>query len=184
MSLIIAWMRPRAALVSESEFLALPETMNKVELLDGEVIVSPSPTFHHQEILRRIVRALSVWSETQERPITVCQSPLDFRFAPDRILQPDACVVLDKIPLNASMPLDRVPELCIEVLSNDRVYDRLTKRLVYAAAGVREYWVVETEGPIERWHGEGLASAEPCDERLVTPLLPGFVLDVTRLFAD
>ena len=75
-------------LVSESEFLALPESHDKVELIDGEVIVSPSPTFWHQEVLRRLVHRLSRWADG--RPdVTIGQSPLDVRFGRDRILQPE-----------------------------------------------------------------------------------------------
>jgi hypothetical protein len=37
--------------VSEKEFLDLPESTDKIELVDGEVVVSPSPTYWHQEIL-------------------------------------------------------------------------------------------------------------------------------------
>jgi hypothetical protein len=47
---------------------------------------------------------------------------------------------------------------------------------------VREYWVVEPAGVIERWTGPGLASAEDARERLETPLLPGFALDLAELF--
>jgi Uma2 family endonuclease len=74
-------------LVSEEEFLSLPESMDKVELLDGEVIVPPAPSFRHQEILGRLCAALRVWAQTYAAPITVGQSPLDVRFAANRILQ-------------------------------------------------------------------------------------------------
>jgi Uma2 family endonuclease len=174
----------RSQLVTEEEFLSLPESLERQELLDGEVIVAPSPSFRHQEVLRRILAALGLWADRQERPVTIGQSPLDVRFAPGRILQPDAFVILDAVPLDLEGPVQRVPEICIEVLSTDRVYDRVTKRYVYAAAGVREYWVVHARGPIERMHGEGLGAIELCSERLVTPLLPGLELDVSTLFAS
>jgi Uma2 family endonuclease len=58
----------------------------------------------------------------------------------------------------------------------------VTKRLLYAAAGVTEYWVVEPAGMVERWSGPGLARAEELRRRLTTPLPPGFVLDLRRLF--
>lgn len=52
----------RRSLVSEQEFLSLPETTDKVELLDGEVVVSPTPSYWHQEILQRLVFALRQWA--------------------------------------------------------------------------------------------------------------------------
>jgi Uma2 family endonuclease len=63
------------------------------------------------------------------------------------------------------------------------VHDRVTKRMIYAASGVREYWIVEPSGLVERWSGAGLAEVEEARDRLATPLLPGFRLDLKRLFA-
>ena len=172
----------RPALVSEEEFLALPETTDRVELLDGEVVVAPSPSAWHQELLGRIGFALRAWTLTVDQPAFVGIAPLDVRFAPSRILQPDVFVIVDGIDLDGEVPIDRVPELCVEVLSSNRAYDRITKRFVYAAAGVQELWVVEPTGLVERWRGEGLAAAEELVESVSTPLLPGFELDLRELF--
>src|SRR5262249_1470889 len=145
--------RPARKLMTEEQYLRLPESMSKMELLDGEVVREPSPDFWHQELLSRIVLALNRWAERQEHPVTVCQSPLHVRFARGRILQPDAFVLFDEVSPSHKGPLDRIPELCIEVLSSDRVHDRVTKRMIYAASGVREYWVVDQAGIVERWFG-------------------------------
>lgn len=174
---------PRPTLVSESEFLSLPPSMERIELIDGEVIASPSPGPWHQELLARIVVALRPWAAAQGRPVFVGLAPLDVRFGASRILQPDAFVILDAVPLDAPGPIERVPEVCVEVLSSNRAYDRLTKRQVYAAAGVRGYWVVEPSGVIERWHGEGMNEAEELTEQLTSPLMPGFSLALGPLFA-
>jgi len=170
-------------LISEEEFLRLPESTAKIELVDGEVVVSPSPGYWHQEILARIVGALRAWAGKQKRPVTVGQAPLDVRFAAGRILQPDAFVLFARLPRSHEGPIDSIPQLCVEVLSSERVHDRVTKRLLYAAAGVAEYWVVEPAGVIERWSGPGLSRAEEVRRRLTTSLLPGFSLDLRRVFA-
>jgi Uma2 family endonuclease len=138
-------------LVSEPEFMRLPESTGKVELVDGVVVVAPSPSYWHQEVLARFVAALRGWARTQKRPVTVGQAPLDVRFGKGRILQPDAFVLFGTVARRHEGPIDAVPALCVEVLSADRVHDRVTKRLIYAAAGVREYWVVEPAGMVERW---------------------------------
>lgn len=164
-----------------AEFLRLPESMNKIELLDGEVVVAPSPTYRHQEILIRVVVALRAWADS--RPVTVCQSPLDVRFGRNRILQPDAFVLLGRIPFDHRGPIDRIPALCIEVLSDDRLYDRVTKRLLYADASVKELWLIDPAGGVERWLGKGLATNRTVKARLTSPLLSGFSLDLRRLFA-
>jgi len=169
--------------ISEAEFRRLPESTAKIELLDGEVVVSPSPTYWHQEIIGRLLVALRTWAAQQRRAVTVGHAPLDVRFGPGRILQPDAFVLLGRVARGHRGPIERIPQLCVEVLSEDRVHDRVTKRLLYAAAGVKEYWVVEPAGLVERWTGAGLAKGERMRGRLASPLLPGFALDLRRLFA-
>jgi Uma2 family endonuclease len=168
-------------LVTEDEFLSLPETMQRQELLDGELIVSPSPSYQHQEMLGRLYVALRQWAATQPGPVTVCMAPLDVRVAPNRVLQPDAFVSFARLDPKQQGPIAQVPELCVEVLSSNRVYDRLTKRFVYGEAGVQELWTVEPTGAVERWWGPGLSQSELLTERLVSPVLPGFELDLAGL---
>jgi len=173
----------RFPLVTEAEFLALPVTMTRCELLDGEVIVAPAPTPQHQIRVGRIHSALLQWAESQSTPPFVGLSPFDLRFANGRILQPDVFVIRGAIDAKLPGPWDVIPDLCVEVLSRDRVYDRVTKRMVYGESGVQELWTVDPDGLVERWTGEGLKKREEITTRLVTPLLPGFELDLASLFA-
>ncbi len=170
------------ALVTEAEFLSLPESMQRMELIDGEVYVPPSPTFWHQETLSRMMTALRSWAAVQTGPVTACQAPLDVRFAPGRILQPDGFVLFAHVPASHEGPIDQVPALCIEVLSTNRAHDRVTKRYIYAEAGVRELWTVEPAGFVERWSGDGLSRCEVVRDVLRSPLLPGFGLDLSSLW--
>lgn len=173
---------PARALVTEREFLALPEETRPAELVDGEIVMPPSPGFWHQELLARVVGALRAWASSATVPTTIVQAPMDVRFGPDRILQPDAMVFLEKLDRDAPSPLDRCPSVCIEVLSTNRAYDRVTKRFLYAEAGVAEYWMVDPAGLVERRSGAGLARSEEIGDKLRSPLLPGFELDVPTLF--
>jgi len=169
--------------VSEAEFLSLPESVEHMELIDGEVIVAPSPLYWHQEVLSRLVFHLRFWAKGRPE-VTIGQSPLDVRFAPGRILQPDAMVFLATIDRKTAGPIARVPEICVEVLSDDRVYDRVTKRYIYADAGVAEYWIVDPAGHVEVLSGAALRNEQVVTDRLTSPLLPGFELDVQGLFAE
>lgn len=168
--------------MTEREFLALPESTRPTELIDGEVVMAPSPSFWHQELLTRVVVALRQWAGTAQGPVTVVQAPMDVRFAPGRILQPDAMIFLASLDRTAAHPLERIPDICIEVLSSNRAYDRVTKRFLYAEAGVAEYWIVDPSGVVEQRSGPGLARSDERTERLSSPHLPGFSLDVAALF--
>ncbi len=172
---------PKVTRVTEAEFLALPETMDRVELVDGEVVVAPSPTGAHQDLVGAFYAALRAWSLASETEAWVGLSPLDVRLEPGRVLQPDVFVLLGRSRRPEETPIDAEPDLCVEVLLSNRVYDRVTKRLLYAQAGVAEYWVVEPGGQVERWFGDELGRSEIVEERLTSPLLPGFELDLAKV---
>ena len=98
--------------------------------------------------------------------------------------RPALAFVSERVPLNHEGPLDRVPELCIEVLSARPNYDRFTKRLIYAEAGVKEFWTIEPGYFVERWTGAGLHELTKLEATIESELLPGFELDFASLFRD
>jgi Uma2 family endonuclease len=170
---------------SYAEFMALPESNLRIELIDGELIRQPSLDVPHQVRLGRMALALTQWEKTRSPVPDICIGSLDVRLGPWRILQPDLFVYVEPLRRPVVTPLTAIPDLCIEIVMGDRVYDRITKRQVYAEAGVREYWTVVAQlGFVERWTGDRLATRQECRERLVTPLLPGFELDVTELMKE
>jgi Uma2 family endonuclease len=166
--------------VTEAEFLALPETMEHVELIDGEVYLSPSPLPLHQAVIYALAAAIEPWAAAR-RPAAVMLSPLDVRFGAGRILQPDLCVFLQRPALRVT-PVVACPALGVEVLSGRRGHDRLLKRLVYAEAGVPEYWIVDPDdATVEVVRGLQTAGLE--HQRVVSSALSGLEVDVAALFA-
>lgn len=165
-------------LVSEEEFLALPESHDRIELIDGEIILGPSPTPVHQMIVARLCRFVGEWVDANP-PAFLGLSPLDVRIAPGRIVQPDLFVLLGGLP-SPEGPVDAVPELVVEVLSRDRGYDRVTKRVLYAQAGVREYWIVD---PLQQ-HIEicqGLDRVDVFDDVVASSVAKGLRIELGAL---
>ncbi len=165
--------------VSEAEFLELPVTHDRVELLDGEVIMAASPTRQHQDVVLRLARVLGAWADAH-RPAYVGLAPLDVRIAAGRIVQPDLFVVLAGVG-SEERPLSVVPDLVVEVLSERRSYDRLAKRVVYAEASVREYWLVDPDDRAVEVV-EGLRTVRVERVRLESAVLPGLSADVRSLW--
>jgi Uma2 family endonuclease len=139
--------------------LALPGDGNRYELLDGELLVSPSPVAIHQRAVLALYDRIGPY--VRERRLGWSGlSPADLDLNSGQLLQPDLFV----LPLrNGREPLDwseaGIPILVAEVLSpSTALYDRNRKRSRYQATGVAEYWIVDTDARlIERW--------QPDDER-------------------
>lgn len=167
--------------MTEEEFLQIPESLDHIELIDGEVHMAPAPTFDHQNVLLRLVRLVDAWARANP-PAVAAFSPLDIRMAPGRILQPDAMLWLGGLA-DRSSPITTIPDLVVEVLSGKPSYDRLTKKLIYFEAGVREYWIVD---PILKTFeiAHGLETRAPSREPVFSTVAPGLQVDPEEIFRE
>lgn len=125
------------------DLLALPEDQgNRIELVDGLVVVSPAPTSKHQRVLQRLQFALEG------------ATPSDYEFLPgvnvvlnnERLLIPDLVVVtepgVDAVYYKGSDVL-----LAVEIHSpSTRVFDLALKRQLYAEAGIPFVLFVDPKG--------------------------------------
>src|ERR1022692_931835 len=75
------------------ELLAeMAETNQPHELWDGELIMSPTPSFFHQEISLRLYRAL--FDHVDHRDLgKVITAPVDMVLSPHRVAQPDVAYI-------------------------------------------------------------------------------------------
>ena len=124
----------------------------RYELVDGELLVTPSPNRAHQLAVKALLRSLDDYLATS-RIGYVLQSPFDVELEPESITQPDVFVVSpsDWERLATEMPA-RELVLAIEVLSpSSSRHDRVTKRPLYLRH-VSEYWIVDPYARVvERW---------------------------------
>jgi Uma2 family endonuclease len=139
--------------------LALPEDGNRYEVLDGELFVTPAPTWGHQSVIGALHPVLRSYV-MEQRLGWLMLSPADIVFSTRRLVQPDIFVVpwREGGPPNAWTEV-RSLLLAIEVLSPSTARaDRHRKRLIYQSEGVQEYWIVDGDARlVERWR--------PNDER-------------------
>lgn len=122
---------------------ALPDDGNRYELLDGELLVTPSPTVRHQNVAGELFLALRL---ALPPGLRVLMAPMDVRFGPKRQLQPDLLVLRDE-GLEA-VRVESVPLLVVEILSpGTRSRDLVQKRRAYEEEGVVSYWIVDPKAP-------------------------------------
>jgi Uma2 family endonuclease len=164
----------------------LPDDGNRYEVVDGELLVTPSPTYDHQDVVGELFAAL--WEFCQAARVGHAMvSPADIEFDPNTRVQPDVFVVPTAARRPKSWTDVRDLLLAAEVLSPSTARaDRTVKRRRYQRAGVSEYWIVDVDGRlIERWR-PGDQRPEVLTERLTwrpTGASQDFELDVAAFFA-
>ena len=116
------------------------------ELIDGELIVTPSPIPVHQLISANIEYAL-MQHVRQLGLGMLLHAPVDIRFTPGNVLIPDIIFIArERLNIIGPTTIDAAPDLVVEILSpRTRRRDLATKRDLYARFGVQEYWIVDPE---------------------------------------
>ena len=114
------------------------------ELINGEVVaMSSSPTFNRNRVASRIYRAFENYLEGK-RCTAIADGTALYLTQEDRFI-PDMMVVCDRDKIRRD-GVHGAPDLVVEVLSPSTARnDRMHKKAVYEACGVREYWLVDPE---------------------------------------
>jgi Uma2 family endonuclease len=167
----------------------LPQTNQPCELWDGELTMSPAPSFYHQEIVLRFSHELYNWVFSRKLG-KVVSGPIDMVLSPHRVMQPDVVYIarerLDIIAKTINGPVD----LAAEVISlGDRTRDRIEKRDLYEQYGIKEYWLIDPEAKtVEVLHLEQgryqLFMRATSGQIAASKLLPGFEIEVASLLQE
>ncbi|MGO0575109.1 Uma2 family endonuclease [Ornithinimicrobium panacihumi] len=136
--------------VSREEFEAFRDSRShdgaRYELLEGEVLVTPSPGPLHQHVIRRLMHLLE---PALPAALAMLPAPVDLVLTTregETVVQPDLLVApwtgeISRAELGPAL-------LVVEVLSPSTWRRDLgVKRDAYAAAGVEHYWVVSPTLP-------------------------------------
>ncbi len=161
---------------------------DRLELIDGELFVTPSPTPLHQYVPGRL-EFLFRQKVLELGYGLVFDAPLDVHLAKNTIVQPDLIIVLpDRRAIVTSARVEGEPNLAVEILSpSTGAYDRVTKRNLYDRHGVPEYWLVDAEARTVtvcsdpdngHYRTERISS-----DSAVSQIVPGLSADLTDLFA-
>lgn len=120
-----------------------PDDGHRYELIDGCLIVTPSPSMRHQIASMNLAYVLYTALPPELRVLT---APFDWIVDAHTKLQPDLLVLRRTDPGPGALHVP--PVLAVEILSpSTRHLDLGTKRLAIAAAGAAHYWIVDPEVP-------------------------------------
>ncbi|WP_395104521.1 Uma2 family endonuclease [Actinomadura sp. SCN-SB] len=134
---------PEQGLTAE-EYDRMPaEHCRNIEIVDGNIVVSPSATPRHNRIAWRMAGALEKmppepWQVTTDVDLRISEVPLTNR-------RPDVIVFRgdpDEVPVLPSSTM-----LVVEVMSQGSVNtDRLDKPAEYASVDIPHFWRIERDG--------------------------------------
>jgi len=166
---------------------ALPDDGNRYEVIDGELFVTPAPSWTHQNAVLELAMILVPY--VREHTIGhVIVAPADVVFGPRNMVEPDLFVV----PLVRGAAPQSWAEvgrllLSVEILSPSTIRtDRHDKRELYQRKGVPEYWIVDVDGrAMERYRPDSVIP-ERLSERMEwkpDPFVDPLVIDLPAYLA-
>jgi Uma2 family endonuclease len=162
------------------------------EIIDGVHIVSPAPGIRHQRLVRRLASALDRYLESHPGRGEFFAVPVDVVFTLYDVVEPDLVFIAARQShIVTEKNVRGAPAIVVEVFSPGTTRrDRTLKRRLFEREGVGEYWMVDPVAntvEVLRRRADGslprvaVLTARNQD-RLATPLLPGFSIDLARLF--
>jgi Uma2 family endonuclease len=126
------------------EVRRFPDDGYRYELVDGELLVTPSPNRAHQRAVTELVYLLR---QAVPPELEVMVGPVDWYVRPTTAFVPDVVVVRRDARPDPQRLLDP-PVLAVEVLSpSTRHRDVGLKLRAYEDAGLAWYWVVDPVEP-------------------------------------
>lgn len=167
----------------QSVTLAEFEVMEKhehltYELIDGVVMMSPRPSFEHQDISGNIYYELrNVLKDTHCKPIQELDLVLD-----ENNFVPDLMVICNET--FKGKRYEKPPLIAMEIVSpSSTSTDYFTKRLKYELLGVQEYWIISPEEKcIMVIAFKSKQQERFCEGQVKSFVLPEIVIDLNTIF--
>lgn len=121
-----------------------PDDGNRYELLEGVLLVTPSPSQRHQVIATRLATYLMIGVGLKGATRVV--APGVVLRPPGTQLEPDVLVYPARFPANSKWSAVTEHWLAVEIFSpSSKIYDREFKRGAYLTLGVKEVWLVDAD---------------------------------------
>ncbi len=127
------------------DYLKTPED-KRYELINGELLMTPSPIPNHQRVSGKLEFVLRKFV-TENNLGEVFDAPCDVYLDDENVVQPDILFISkDRLDIIGEKNIQGPPNFLIEIISEHSVYrDMVQKKRLYARFCVKEYWIVIPE---------------------------------------
>jgi len=182
--------QPQTRYWTYDDLLALPDDGKRYEIIEGVLHEMPAANSAHARIITNLM--VYIFGPLMAAMgIHLFTAPLDVFIRDGDPVQPDMMILLpEQADWVSKRGIEGPPDLVVEVLSPSNAgHDHITKRALYARAGVREYWIVSPEARIVEilvLDGERYAvhARVGGDEPLTSPTLPALTGTAAQVFGD
>lgn len=175
--------------ITRHEYALIPFGAPNYQLIEGDLVMAPSPSTPHQDIAGRLYRLIG--NHLDAHPIgRVFIAPLDVHLTDINIYQPDVLFVREEnVAIIEDHGIEGAPDLVVEILSKTTAkYDLGIKRSIYARTGVEELWIID---PAKRTlalyrladNADSPLATYRAKQRFTSALLPGLTIELPALFA-
>jgi len=174
---------------TEKELMALPDDGNKYELVNGDLVMTPTG-IEHEDIGARLTSALTRFV-IEHKVGVVCGSSAGYWMKGGNLRSPDVSFIAKERLAGLKRPpktfFGGAPDLAVEILSPEDTVERLHEKIVeYFENGTQLVWVVNPEEQtVLVYHtpqpDKLLRTGDELDGENV---IPGFSMPVGELFAE
>lgn len=166
------------------DIYALPDG-ERAELIDGQIYYMTPPSRKHQRLTVEISTLINNYIKDNNGSCEVDIAPFAvFLNEDDRnYVEPDISVICESRKLNDKGCVG-APDWIIEIVSpSSRHMDYFTKLFKYRTAGVREYWIVDSEKNRVTIYAFEAASVEEYafTDNIPCGIYPGFSINISQL---
>ena len=118
----------------------------RLELVNGEVAVSPSPVPDHSYVEKMLTIILG--NHILAHDLGRLYGDVDTIFGAHDVRRPDIIFFSkSRLQLVGPKAMEGPPDLCVEIISpSSETIDKVDKYAQYEAAGVAHYWIVDPGG--------------------------------------
>jgi Uma2 family endonuclease len=178
----------KAPLITRHDYEEMPAGPPYFQVIEGELVMTPSPNLFHQDISGNIFTILRGY--LVKHPIGSAHiAPLDVYLSDVNVYQPDVIFVSSaRRSLLTEHGIEGAPDLVVEILSPATArYDKGSKRKIYARTGVKELWLIDPDlKSIQVYelakNAETPAATHGADSVFKSPLFPGLKIKTAAIF--
>jgi len=166
----------------------MPDDGKCRELIDGDILLTPSPSTVHQTVSRLLQFELMTALERTGLALAF-NAPMDVMLDETNVVQPDLIIVSRaQSHLVTERAIEGVPDIVVEIMSpGTSERDRHYKRRLYEHFQVPEYWLVDPEHGLMEVYAlidttYGIRARYDRSSTLVCPLFPTLGVELLPIF--